>query len=65
VNDDPLLTTDEVVARYRVSRRTLYHWRATGRAPLAIKVGRHLRWPQSEIQAWEDRLAAQQSRGAA
>lgn len=65
MTEDLLLTTDEVVARYRVSRRTLYHWRATGHAPRAIKVGRHLRWPQSEIQAWEDRLAAEQSRGAA
>ncbi len=44
--DDKLLTTEEVAARYRVSRRTLYDWRATGQAPPAIKVGRHLRWPQ-------------------
>ncbi len=63
--DDKLLTTEEVAARYRVSRRTLYHWRATGQAPPAIKVGRHLRWPQLQVQAWEDRLAGEQSRGAA
>jgi excisionase family DNA binding protein len=63
--DHRLLTTDEVSARYRVSRRTLYYWRSIGQAPPAIKVGRHLRWPQEGLQAWETRLAAEQTSGAA
>jgi excisionase family DNA binding protein len=63
--DDKLLTTDEVSARYRVSRRTLYNWRSIGQAPPAIKVGRHLRWPQAGLQDWESRLANEQTAGAA
>jgi excisionase family DNA binding protein len=63
--DDKLLTTDEVSARYRVSRRTLYHWRSIGHAPPAIKVGRHLRWPHRQLQDWEARLAGDQTAGAA
>jgi excisionase family DNA binding protein len=61
--DNMLLTTEEVSARYRVSRRTLYYWRATGQAPPAIKIGRHLRWPESQVRDWEDQLAAEQSGG--
>jgi excisionase family DNA binding protein len=63
--DGKLLTTEEVSARYRVSRRTLYYWRSIGHAPPAIRVGRHLRWPQGQLQEWEDRLAAAQNSGAA
>lgn len=63
--DDKLLTTEEVSARYRVSRRTLYYWRSIGQAPPAIKVGRHLRWPQGQLQDWEDRRTDRQSVGAA
>lgn len=60
-----LLTTEEVSSRYRVSRRTLYYWRSIGKAPPAIKVGRHLRWPQQGVQDWESRLAAEQTAGVA
>ena len=63
--DNRLLTTEEVSARYRVSRRTLYYWRSIGPAPPAIKVGRHLRWRQSQVLAWEDRLVVEQTGGAA
>ncbi len=57
-----LLTTQEVSARYRVSRRTLYYWRSIGQAPPAI--GRHLRWPQDGLRDWESRLAAEQTEAA-
>ncbi len=59
-----LLTTQEVSARYHVSRRTLYYWRSIGQAPPAIKVGRHLRWPQDGLRDWESRLAAEQTEAA-
>jgi excisionase family DNA binding protein len=62
---DRLLTTDEVQAHLRISRRTLYYWRSMGTAPPAIKVGRHLRWPQAQLQEWQDRLAAEQPGGVA
>ena len=63
--DEKLLTTAEVSARYRVSRRTLYHWRSIGQAPPAFKVGRHLRWPEDGLWAWERSLASEPNDGAA
>ncbi|SNR35749.1 helix-turn-helix transcriptional regulator [Blastococcus mobilis] len=62
--DQRLLTTQEVSARYGVPRRTLYYWRSIGQGPHAIKVGRHLRWPQDGLRDWESRLALEQIEGA-
>jgi len=31
---------------------TLYVWRTRGKGPAAIKVGRHLRYRQSDIDLW-------------
>jgi len=49
---DPLLTTSEVAERLRVPEKTIYAWRYAKRAPRAIVVGRHLRFRQSDIEAW-------------
>jgi predicted DNA-binding transcriptional regulator AlpA len=57
-----LLTPIEVAHYLQLPVGTLHAQRYRGKAPgaLAIKVGRHLRWRQSDLDAWLDGLAAGQ-----
>lgn len=49
---DPLLR-QEVVAEYiDVSLATLEKWRKTGRGPAHVRVGRLIRYRQSDIERW-------------
>jgi excisionase family DNA binding protein len=52
-----LLTPDEVAERLRVPRATLSQWRYLREGPPAIKVGRHLRYPEDGLEAWLNNLA--------
>lgn len=47
-----LLTPDQVSDALGVPVATLYRWRLTGYGPTAIKVGKHLRWRKSTLDAW-------------
>ncbi|MBT7597990.1 MAG: helix-turn-helix domain-containing protein [Gemmatimonadales bacterium] len=49
---EPLLTPDEVCEILRVPKPTLYSWRYHREGPVATKVGRHLRYRQSDLGAW-------------
>jgi len=55
---DELLTVAQVLAALGdVSPRTFYRWRATGKAPRAIRLPNgELRIWRSELHAWLDRL---------
>ncbi len=55
---DELLTVAQVLAALGdVSPRTFYRWRATGKAPRAIRLPNgELRIWRSELNAWLDRL---------
>jgi predicted DNA-binding transcriptional regulator AlpA len=61
--DDSRLATPEEVAEYlQIPLPTLYTWRARAvrlrkphlRGPVAITVGRHLRYRWSDVDAWVD-----------
>jgi excisionase family DNA binding protein len=52
-----LLTPDEVAERLRVPRATLSQWRYLRSGPPAIRVGRHLRYPEDGFEAWLKQLA--------
>lgn len=58
VTDDPLLAPDEVADYLGIPAQTLYAWRYRGVGPRSIKVGRHLRWRRSDVDAWLDQRAA-------
>jgi predicted DNA-binding transcriptional regulator AlpA len=45
-------TTAELSAELGIPISTLYDWRARGIGPRAIRVGRWLRYPDSEVQHW-------------
>lgn len=50
----PLLTTAELAAYPGIPRATIYAWNYRGEGPPSIKVGRHLRYRESDIEAWLD-----------
>jgi len=56
---EDLLTEAEVAARYRgkVSGGTLRNWRAQGRGPPYLKVGRAVLYPRDQLLDWERRQA--------
>ena len=54
----PLLTLDEVAAITGIPKATLYTWRSThpGRGPVAIHIGRTLRFEHGEVLRWLQEL---------
>lgn len=55
-----LLSADEVAEFLRIPVSTLYQWRHRGCGPEAYRVGRHLRYDPSAVQAWLDDHRAEQ-----
>lgn len=50
--DAEIMTTTEVAEYLRVPVPTVYRWRNDGHGPTASRVGRHLRYRRSEVDAW-------------
>ena len=50
--EDELLTPEQVSEILTIPRATLYAWRTKGTGPAALKVGKHLRYRRSTIDAW-------------
>lgn len=59
---EPVLTLRELAAHLCVSAQTLYDLRSRGRGPRGFRVGRELRFRQSEIDAWLARLEGDDAR---
>lgn len=51
---DPLWTPAQLAEYLGVPVQTLYDWRWKGVGPTPLKVGRHLRYRESDIKAWLD-----------
>jgi excisionase family DNA binding protein len=51
-----LLTAAQVAEFLQVPVQTLYLWRHKGVGPKTVKVGRHLRYRQADIDAWVESL---------
>lgn len=49
--------TEEVAQYLGVPLGTIYNWRVSGKGPRAIRVGRHLRYRPSDVDAWLERHA--------
>lgn len=52
-----LLTTEEVADYLRIPVQTIHYWRHFGRAPRAIRVGRHLRFRMNDLLDWVEERA--------
>lgn len=55
---EPVLTLSQLAAHLSVNVQTLYDLRSKGRGPCGFRVGRELRFRQSEVDAWLARLEA-------
>ena len=53
---EPVFTIAELATQLSVSTQALYDLRSKGRGPNGFRVGRQLRFRQSEIQSWLARL---------
>jgi excisionase family DNA binding protein len=51
---DSLLTPSQLAAWLQLPLSTLYRWRTQGDGPAGVKIGRHLRYKRSVVQAWID-----------
>ncbi len=52
-----LMTSEDVSSLLGVPVTTLYAWRSGRKGPRAIRVGRHLRYRRSDIEAWLEQQA--------
>lgn len=53
---DPLMSVTDLAAFLGVPVATIYTWRKRGRGPRARRVGRHLRYLQSDVDQWLEEL---------
>jgi len=54
---DPLVTITELAEYLGVPVKTIYEWRQSGRGPVGIRIGRHVKFRLTDIQAWGRRAA--------
>jgi predicted DNA-binding transcriptional regulator AlpA len=52
-----LLGPPELAEQLHVPLATLYSWRSRGQGPPALKVGKHLRWRQRDVDLWLESCA--------
>jgi len=55
--DHRLLTVAELAEFLQKPKATIYAWKYRGEGPPAIRVGRTLRFRESDVNAWLDRQA--------
>jgi excisionase family DNA binding protein len=59
-----LLTIEDVAEVLAVPIGTVNDWRHKGTGPKAIRVGKHVRYRQTDLEAWLDQKAEQGSPAA-
>lgn len=60
--DDAWMTPDELSALIKVPIPTIYTWRARKSGPPAVRIGKHLRYRRTAVDAW---LAARETPASA
>ena len=60
-----MMTTAEVAARLRVPVPTLYKWRLESKGPRSIRIGKHLRYQERDVEAWIAEQIVSSARGGA
>jgi excisionase family DNA binding protein len=54
VADDELKTTDELAKKLKIKPKTLSEWLSAGKGPPFIRLGKVIRYRESDIKAWLD-----------
>lgn len=47
------LSPEQIAERFGVPLSTVYNWRTKGYGPRGIRIGRHIRYPSTELERWE------------
>jgi len=55
-----LLTVEQLAALLQIPVSTIYQWRYLNQGPPGFKVGRHLRFEKSDVEAWLDTLRSKE-----
>jgi excisionase family DNA binding protein len=61
---EQLLTPEDVSKALQIPVKTLYRWRHNGIGPAAIRVGRHLRYRSTDVEAWITSGIEESNRGS-
>jgi excisionase family DNA binding protein len=65
IEQEPLATPRQVSDHTRVSERTLEYWRAHGKGPRYVRMGRHVRYDWADVKSWLEQQASAPADGAA
>ena len=49
---NPLMTVDDLATYLQVPVQTVYRWNTRGTGPRPLRVGRHVRYRLSDVDAW-------------
>lgn len=55
--DNPWMSPDELAEWFGIPLATVYRWRSRGDGPKGYKIGRHVRYRRSDVEAWTETQA--------
>lgn len=55
--DNALLSPTELADYLKVPLKTVYNWRSAGDGPRGVRIGKHVRFRQADIDAWLEERA--------
>jgi predicted DNA-binding transcriptional regulator AlpA len=58
VKDQDYMTPTEVAEKFKVSVKTVAHWRTTRQGPTPQRFGKHVRYLEADVRAWADEKKA-------
>ncbi len=57
IHHNQLMTPSEVAELLQVPVRTIHNWRYRNTGPKGFRVGKHVRFKRSDVEAWIEELA--------
>jgi len=47
-----MFTPDELAEKLKIPKATLYRWSSLGTGPQPLRIGRHVRYEEGEVERW-------------
>lgn len=57
MDTERMISPTDLAQLLQIPVQTIYRWRYRGEGPRAYRIGRHVRYRMSDIEAWLDRQA--------
>lgn len=54
-----MLTPDDLAEKLKIPKATLYRWSSLGTGPRPLRIGRHVRYTEEEVDRWLEERAAE------